>query len=126
MIEIDMGDLSKLGDDLAGATERVIRDIHATTKKAAQNIKEQMQREAAGVAHAPALPGSISYETAVTSAAVTAEVGPREGGVGSLALLYFGNSKSGPRLPDPIGALEREAPAWTEYVAQAAASAVLP
>lgn len=71
-------------------------------------LKRQLQSEAKGVAHAPGLPSAITFESGA-GRELFYEAGPVEGGAGSLALLYFGNSKTGSVLKDPRFALERQA-----------------
>lgn len=81
----------------------------AVVQRGALEVKKQMQAEAKGIAHAPGLPSAITYETKIAGGGLEFEVGPVEGGAGSLALLYYGNSKTGPVIKDPKFALEREA-----------------
>ena len=51
---------------------------------------------------------------------LSATVGPLRGHAGSLALLYFGNSKTGPRLPDPMVAAVKESDVVEEYLGRLA------
>lgn len=125
-VTVDTSELDRLGADLAGAATRAAPQIVAVTTKGALNIKNELRSEAEGVKHAPALPASITYDVTKSALGVEAQIGPREGGAGSLALLYFGNSKSGPRLPDPMGALEREAVRYVEALAAVVQAAILP
>ncbi|MGN6245115.1 MAG: hypothetical protein ACTHQ3_15795 [Motilibacteraceae bacterium] len=124
--EFDITDLRALEADLNGAGDRIFGQVDATTRKAALNVKNTLRDQAQGVRHAPAFPSSITFDARTGVSWVEAEIGPREGGAGSLALLYFGNSKSGPRLPDPMGALDAEEPAYLEHLAQVAAQEMLP
>jgi len=70
-------------------------------------LKKQLQSEAKGVGHAPGLPSAITFESGVSAREMFYEAGPVKGGAGSLALLYFGNSKTGAVLKDPAFALQR-------------------
>jgi hypothetical protein len=79
-------------------------------------LKKVLQAEAKGVKHAPGLPAAITFESGVNRGGAYYEVGPVEGGAGSLALLYFGNSRTGARLKDPRFALERQADKTTEAI----------
>lgn len=128
MINIDLGDLTELGDDLTGARVRVIKEVHAVTKKGALKIKNQLRREAEGHPHFPHFPRSITFDITATTEAIEAEIGPdkdkMQGALGNI--LYFGTGRTGPVLPDPGGALDAEADAFAEHVAKAAAAAVLP
>ena len=125
-VEFDTSELRQLAADLGSAGARASGAVRATTQKAALNIKQQLQREASGREHAPRLPFAITYDTRELQSGIIAEIGPRTGGPGSLAFYYYGNSKVGPQLPDPMGALDAEAPAYAKYLAEAVADEVLP
>lgn len=114
----DLTDVRTLSTDLGKIADSVVPEARKVIQRGALNIKKDMQREAQGVEHAPALPGDISYETHEQRGGIVAEIGPTRGDVGSLALLYFGNSKAAPRLPDPVHALEREAPKTADWLAK--------
>ena len=107
-----------LADDLGSAPVKAILGSRTVVARGALNVKRQMQQEAAGIAHAPGLPADISYTTTVDATGISAEIGPTAGDVGSLALLYFGNSKTGPVVPDPLLAAEAEAPALQRFLEQ--------
>jgi hypothetical protein len=106
----DFDEVVQLAGDLSALADGYHAEVRKVVARGALNIKKQMAREAEGVKHAPGLPRDISYDTRELRGSVVAEVGPTTGDVGSLALLYFGNSKTGPRMPDPMGALEQEVP----------------
>jgi len=78
-------------------------------------LKKQLQSEAQGVAHAPNLPSAITSTSGLRPDPFY-EVGPIEGGAGSLALLYYGNSKTGAVLKDPRFALIRQAEETTRKI----------
>ena len=120
MRDFDFSEVENLAESLKAAPRKAVVDARAVIQKGALNIKQQLQREASGVAHAPDLPRAITYDTRETAAGIVAEIGPLEGGAGSLALLYFGNSRSGPRLPDPKIAVEAEAPTIADYLGKIA------
>lgn len=126
MSVFDISELVTLEGDLSGAAARIVPEVKVATSKGALNVKNQLQREAQGVKRAPALPASINYDTRSGNGWVEAEIGPREGGAGSLAFLYYGNSKTGPRLPDPMIALESEGERYAEFVAKAVTDGMLP
>lgn len=125
-VEFDTSELRTLAADLGSAGARASGEVRATTQKAALNIKKQLQREASGRKHAPGLPAAITYDTRELASGIIAEIGPRRGAAGSLAFYYYGNSKVGPSLPDPMGALEAEAEAFSKYLGAAVADEVLP
>jgi len=124
--DFDVTELVNLEQDLTGASRRVMREVEAVTSKGALNIKQQLQREAQGIRHAPGLPAAIDYDLSTGSDFVQAEIGPREGGAGSLAFFYYGNSKIGPQLPDPMIALEAEGEKFAEHIVKAAMNGMLP
>lgn len=93
---------------LADASPRIQREGYAIVKRGAVEVKKQMRSEARGVAHAPGMPAAISFDMVQTNLSLGFEVGPVKGGAGSLALLYYGNSKTGAVLKDPAFALERQ------------------
>ena len=119
--DLDMTEVFKLADDL-GRVDKLAVEVRAVIQKGALNIKNKLRTEASGVAHAPGLPSTITFETKFSNAGIEAEIGPVKGGPGSLALLYFGNSKTGPRLPDPVIALGYEALATEEWLGKVGAN----
>lgn len=122
----DASELIDLEAALSSAASRVIGKIEQVTSKGALNVKQQLQREAQGIRHAPRLPATIDYELRSGSDFAEAEIGPREGGAGSLAFFYYGNSKVGPQLPDPMVALEAEGEKYGEHVARAGSDGMFP
>lgn len=120
MADFDFSEVEQLADSLKAAPRKAVVEARAVMQKGLLNVKQQLQREASGVKHAPGFSRTITYDTHETATAIVGEVGPVKGGAGSLALLYFGNSRSGPRLPDPKIAVEAEAPTIAEFLAKVA------
>lgn len=118
MIEFDAREVTALANDLAAAGPKVLSEVPKVVGRGALNVKRQLQEEAQGGHRSGgAIARSISYETTVTADGAEAEIGPESGhsrghprAGGGLAFAYFGNSKVGPVLPDPMGALRAEAP----------------
>lgn len=79
--------------------------------KGALNIKKDWARRWGGIAHAPALPRAISYDTTSSAAEASAEIGPdkgrRQGALGNI--IEFGTSKNAP-IPGGLPALAAEEP----------------
>lgn len=121
---LDMSQVDAFAVDLLTAAVAITPAVQGVVKKGALNIKTAMKNQAKGVRHAPALAGDVSFDVTVGAGGVSAEIGPTTGDVGSLAFLYFGNSKSGPRLPDPILAGLDEAPAVERFLAKVAVDAI--
>lgn len=103
------------------APDKVLEQARAVTAKGALNIKKGMQADTQGIRHAPRFPYAITYDTKQTKTTVEAEIGPVEGGAGSLALLYFGNSKTGP-VADIMRPLNAETPTYLEQLSKVAAN----
>lgn len=104
-------DLHALLGDLEKTAEWAPRDARAVIKKGAQQIKTDAQRRISGLAHAPAYPRSISYDTHETPGGGWAEIGPdkdkRQGALGNL--LEYGSIRNAP-IPHLAPALEDERP----------------
>jgi hypothetical protein len=128
---MDVSELRKLEVDLGAGAVAALADVRAVVQKGALKIKNQLREEAGGVVHAPALPAMINYETKIGPTYVEAEIGVRTGPKGSpfatggLAFFYYGNSKVGPQLPDPMLALRKEAAVVEDYAVKIAAKALL-
>lgn len=104
-------ELMKFAADLGKVASRAIADVEPVLKKGAQNIKNDLQRDAAGSDFRGVIP-SISYDPIGGLGSLGYEVGPdnsRQGGaLGHIA--YLGTSRGGGTL-DLEGPLERERPA---------------
>ena len=60
---------------------------------------------------------AISYDLQDRAGSVEAVIGPTKGSPGSLGnIAYFGTSRGGGTVPDPMGALEKEAPSTAEHL----------
>ena len=106
--DADFSEMRNLAFDLGKAQATVFPKFRAIVQKTMVDTKTDMRAEqAAGAAEADMLAGFISYETKETAGGVTAVIGPTEGAAGSFAFLYYGNSKSGPVIKDPLFALKR-------------------
>lgn len=129
MIRMEVDGAAAVVAGFDAAPRRVSGDVHKITEVAANKIKKDLRDEAEGVNYAPHFPRSITYDmrTRLISDTTEAEVGPYEGGPqwGLGNILYFGTSNNPPRLPDPVGALNREAPIWLRHLRAALAASVL-
>ena len=123
-MDIDASQVLALADSMQDAIRSTPKAAKDVVLRGGGNIQRQMKAEAAGVGHAPKLPSDITMDTVFSRGGFRVEVGPTTGDVGSLALLYYGNSRTGPRLPDPTGALEAEAPNVERYLAELAEKAL--
>lgn len=120
----DFSELRKLATDLRNAGNVVRSEARAVVSKGALNIKNQMRDEAKrrhyDFSH------RITYDIKGGLDSIEAEIGPETGGVGSLAgIAYFGGvNGGGGTVPDPMGALEAEAPNVERYLAELAEKAL--
>lgn len=106
--DLDMSEVRALGAAL-GRQERVVRATgRAVAQAAGMRIGRRMQAEARHV-QAGRVSSTITYDVKEGANSTTVEVGPARHTAGGLAFFYYGNSKIGPRITDPIGALRDEA-----------------
>lgn len=109
----DASELVQLAADLNRSAAEVAVSVRQIVAKGAVNIKKQLRAEMSGSEHFGQAARRISYDiTTPADDTVVAEIGPSHGAgdVGSLAnIAYFGTSKGGATVPDPMGALEAEA-----------------
>ena len=107
-MDIDTSQMRALAADLGKVGFSTVPKVAAIVKRTLNDTKADLQSEAAaGGASGSRLSSAISYD--VTSTGLGGEIGPVTGGAGSLALLYYGNSKTGPVLKDPLFAMQRNA-----------------
>ena len=106
-MEVDDRETRQLVADLGEVPYKAVRQIAAVVKRTMTDTRKELQQEASGVRHAPALPKAITYD--LTWSGLGGEIGPVTGGAGSLAFLYYGNRNTGPVLKDPVFAMRRNA-----------------
>lgn len=91
--------------------------VRPQVAKSKARLQARMRREAEGHKYASRLPSAIS--SSAIASGYGFEVGPRTGGAGSLAFYYFGNSKVGPSIPDPLIGLLDEAESFSQAAVDA-------
>ncbi len=117
-MDADTSQLRALAADLGKVGFTAVPKVAAVVKRTLNDTKADLQSEAsAGGPTAARLSSAITYD--VTGNGLGGEVGPVEGGAGSLAFLYYGNSKTGPVLKDPMFAMERNAAKAAPYFLKA-------
>jgi len=120
MIDIDISDLKRLAESLAGAPLRARPLLRSANKKSARHLRDRMRSDAAGIGHAPHFPASITDETKSLRSDITTEVGPdkamTQGALGNI--LYFGTSNNAPVL-DINAPLDAEGPEFEKAVGEA-------
>lgn len=121
VVEIDTSQLDGLARDLLRAGAQIERDAEPVIERGALNIKNQLREEMSSSFWFQGTASAITYERD----GLEAEIGPEKGAPGSLAnIAYFGSSRGGGTVPDPIGALEAEAPSVARWLAKAAEGAL--
>ena len=108
----DASELRKLADDLDVAADKLARDIVQVMRHGAVNIKKQLIAEAGDSKHFRGMvtKGKFSYDEKFTRDRIEFTIGPEASGGGLLDnIAYFGTSRGGGTLPDPVKALEAEA-----------------
>lgn len=107
--------LVELERQLAGVPEILPARVRPVVQRGALNIKNDWRRRWSGLAHAPAVPRAISFDTRVGADEIKAEVGPdkaaRQGALGNI--LEFGTVKNAP-IPGGLPALAAEEPRFVE------------
>lgn len=116
-VSIDVSDVRRFATDLGKVSGKAVPAARAVLSKGALAIKNQMQSEAraSGIPEASSLAAFISYDMH----GLSVDIGPTTGASGSFGFLYYGNAKNGPVLPDPMLALEKEAPNIEKFLAKA-------
>ena len=125
-VEFDASEIREFTHRLQEAGAKTQREVKGVINKGALNIKNQMRKEASGSRHFGQIASTITYDLtewgAFGGGVVEAEVGPnkhfRAARLGNVA--YFGTSKGGGTLPDPIHALEAEIPNVERWLGDAA------
>lgn len=118
----DMSDLRKFSAGINANLKTTPRKVRATVEKGAVNVKKQLQREAGQSRHFGQIARTINYDMRATggvdSLTVEAEIGPdkhwRSARLGNIA--YFGTSRGGGTLPEPLGAAGIEIPKLEKHL----------
>lgn len=108
----DVSQLRALVREMQTAPAEVQKGVRPVVSKGALNIKTEMQMDLASSTHFRGITFSVSYDVKLDAGGVEAEIGPdkgREGG--ALAnIAYFGSSRGGGTVRDPVHVLENEGP----------------
>lgn len=122
-IVVDLSQVVRLASNLSAAGPEIAAAIRPVMAKAGVQMKAKGKAEASSI-QGGRVAAAWSYETKGGAHDITVEAGPREGGAGSLAFFYYGNSKIGPRLPDPVHIVEEEATVAAQFLESAASRAI--
>jgi len=104
MVDIDASELHKLSADLGEVPRRSSKNLRQATEVTARNVRDTARANAAGMAHAPAFPYSITYDITGSGDSgigsnIEAEIGPdKERPQGALGnLIEYGSIKNPPQ-----------------------------
>lgn len=97
-VRIDFREVHRLAVTLDAAANVAPDEARKVVARGALQIKNGMRSRVQGLAHAPAYPYSITYDTKLTPAGAEAEIGPdkakRQGALGNL--INYGSVNNGP------------------------------
>jgi hypothetical protein len=118
MSDVEVTGLRELIADLDKAGSRSVPAVRGVVEHGAVNIKKDWRQRWAGIAHAPALSGAVTYDVAFGLMTVGAEVGPdKEMRQGALAnIIEFGTENNAP-IPGGLPALDAESPKFERGLA---------
>lgn len=129
-IKVDTSEIHSLVADMTGVDSRLARWVRPVVEKGALNVKNDMQEKARNSKHFKGMAKGISYDMQQGGFGETgvyaAEIGPTKGSPGALGnIAYFGTSRGGGTVEHPDAALQREAPKFSEALADLATDLVL-
>lgn len=121
-IKVDPGEVKELREILARAAGAAPDEARKVVSKGLLNIKNDAKKRVSGLAHAPAYPRSITYDTGSSATAAWGEVGPdkakRQGALGNL--LEYGSVHNAP-IPHIGPAADAELPRFEQAMTDMAA-----
>ena len=115
-VSVDLGELRAFARELGDVPLRVAREVIPVVRKGAVNIKSDMQADLRGSSNAGFrhVASTVSYD--VLDGGFGVEVGPSKP-AGALAnVAYFGTSRGGGTVADPVGALQAEIPRFEKAI----------
>lgn len=120
-VQVDTSELDAFAVHLGRASRRLVPEARLSMRRAGVNIKRQLREEMGASTHFKPVERAISFDEVQSFTSFGVEVGPEKGSPGSLAnIAYFGGSRGGGTVPDPIGALRAEAPRFMEALSEIA------
>jgi len=119
-VSIDASELGVLGIDLSNAGKISEKEIKGVMRKGATNIKNGLFKSMRKSKHFKGF-ADFSYDEKNDGEGIEYEIGPDKPGPGSGAnIAYFGTSRGGGTVADPLVTAEAEVPAiigWIEGIA---------
>lgn len=125
---MDSDEVRSFATHLGGVAAATRKQQSAVVHRGANNIKRQLREEMGRSRHFRQIVPKIGYDVREVGAFgggfIEAEIGPAAEGAGYLDnIAYFGTSRGGGTVPDPLGALLDEMPRFESAVADLAADA---
>lgn len=109
--------IDQLSADLRALPEHARSDARQVIKRGAVNVKRQLVSEMQTSPSFRGVASAISFDMEERAGSVEAVIGPTKGAPGSLAnIAYWGSSRGGGTVPEPMGALQSEAPATARHL----------
>lgn len=113
-ISIDASEVRTFAADARRAAAALPVEVKQVVAKGAVQVKADLSKAMKGSRHFKGF-SSISYD--LIEGGFGAEIGPDKGGPGAGAnLAYFGTSRGGGTVEDPVEALNREAPRMEQSI----------
>lgn len=115
-VSVELSEVRAFARELEDAPLKVVREIIPVVRKGAVNIKSDMQADLRGSSNAGFrhVASTVSYD--VLDGGFGVEVGPSKP-AGALAnVAYFGTSRGGGTVADPVGALQAEIPRFEKAI----------
>ena len=115
-VSVELSEVRAFARELEDAPLKVVREIIPVVRKGAVNIKSDMQADLRGSSNAGFrhVASTVSYD--VVDGGFGVEVGPSKP-AGALAnVAYFGTSRGGGTVADPVGALQAEVPRFEKAI----------
>ncbi len=119
--QIDVSDALRAASELGIAASKAVGAIEPVMKKAAQNIKTNMQSEFSRRKHFKQIAGDVSYDRLLGFSGIGYEIGPTpDGDAGSLAgIAVDGGANGGGGTVEIEDALRAEEPALIAEIEKA-------
>lgn len=109
--------IDQLSADLRALPEHARSDARQVIKRGAVSVKRQLVSEMQTSPSFRGVASAISFDMEERAGSVEAVIGPTKGAPGSLAnIAYWGGSRGGGTVPEPMGALQAEAPATARHL----------
>lgn len=117
MADFDISGLNELVVDLSTASATVGAKVRTVVQKGAANVKQDWQRRASGLSHAPLYPASITYETRIKGMAIEGLIGPdKDLPQGALGNLITYGSVNNPPSGDDVAVANTERPKFEKAI----------